>query len=1434
MASNQSWIIGWYDDNHGDTLHVAILDKYLNLVHTWDSTYTGAANKKKYFTNALFDPVTGKAVLVGRLQGDSGSSYGIYVVVISSDGHTYTINDQFLTNTGSTSEGSNYVYYYDARGPVAALSSGRLLVAYMQHYKNEVPLEYTVFDLASETIVKSGTIDDTTGGSDSYSHGCLPKVAGGNHEWVVTYVDNDGTVYAVSIDYNGNLIASKPLTTNGDDKNGGAFPVYNGSKHTFIILYADKSAGDLDIYAIRFNASTGALGTAATTISATSGVDEGKPVAYYTGGTIYTAYIGGSIDTIYLTDDEVPPLPAPAGPVLYPGQLNNLATPSLAGRILWVGGKWIAVWVEETDSGNHEGDLWYAVIGTDGSVESSGVIVTNAKDSRLGGGSPSVVVADDKVVVAYTYYDPTTKMDIGFVEIYPNGTVVKAYNITDSGYQEFPTLAYDPSTNKLAVLYYENGAKIAVFDASNIAAGPVATAAIPDNSYYKYFSGDIINYNGYFVGVYINGSYNYGNVTVFVLDESSGSITYEEVIASGYVRTSSSGPYIAYASTADKFLAVWAMDEDANIYASLFSISGGTVTYTNKTMVLDDRAGTTLYPYVVAGPDYWLTVWGSVTGKDDIIGRIVYSNGSITKLIGIATLPNDEDFARELYISSLGTGEFVVLYRNWSTDFSDANITALRINSTGGISAEPIAVTDLTKENGYHVNETPNYVFFNGTHIGLFYTAENDTTKLDPFVKFIDPATIPEPSTYKFMKPTAIFITYWGDEDGDHYIVKGSGERFHVQAKLYWYDEDTNTYHPLTVADQKVTITVQRIIDYDNTEHRTIYEDVVTTVASTNANGEIDAYIDVPSTAISGPYRVVLSYPGNATIGYDKAPDNMTHLFDGTAVMVLSASPGKTIDGNLDDWEQPTHTEAPVLEYKNGELILTDPAGDYRNDTTTVLGGEASDVDITELHIAIDNNYLYIAYKVAGNASIDGSYIPALGIAFDLTPGDSNDGALHGKSYNFRLYYRVYSDTQLKNKRGWDFVVFLTPVLWRSDAPNHELTPAMPILYVWKSYLGGTYDYYEYEAGIVVFSGDTVEAAIPLDALGWAHDNDPAANILIGKNITLFQAVFAMSTSTGKTVDFDGANFVDFAGGVFNATQGFIPAGTLSQGFTNEDWSDKEIDKYLEIAVDNTGKIYGYAEFYLEDIWLRSKDLAYSLTHYKEAYIGTSEWTIKAKDHFNPMFRIPDASITITVKHGADTYTFTGTTNMLGLVNVTVQIRDAWWKDKINVTIDFSKTGYIPLYTKEFSNISVLYFTVIDYFKVNITDKNADGLIDTGDIIYLEAKVYVNDENNNNATKAGIPVTFILHSPEVVLGTVPTDNNGTASLTVPVNTTLGTIIGTHSIEARAGNYTQYYGVSSVSKTPTIKFFVAPAPEPPILPIILLAAILLFIIIKKRK
>ncbi len=579
---------------------------------------------------------------------------------------------------------------------------------------------------------------------------------------------------------------------------------------------------------------------------------------------------------------------------------------------------------------------------------------------------------------------------------------------------------------------------------------------------------------------------------------------------------------------------------------------------------------------------------------------------------------------------------------------------------------------------------------------------------------------------------------------------------------------------------------------------------------TTNATGYIDTTITLPTPPAGYPeggYILKITYAGNETF----APSE-THNAPAEGpwfIPVFNTLP--TVTWTL------TGTDTGVY-IGSGELLFKDTAGD-ENTKVYWSGGHAHYLPNPG---AADN--LYVRMKIAGNYLVVeaqynydlstiysmGATAPFLVIGLDTTPADTTDGV----------------DSYLWLPSSYAFGFASSPVspqiagllnFYKENTPV-KYTHALVITPVEGSRVAESYVVW-----LVTVSGGKViaepvgvlevvdpangvmRAYIPLSVLGITTTGDVRVWVASGAE---YVGGFIWGAQTNNTDPYyDHTMVFDIPG---------YPVTTLNTESAKYNWS-------LLVTLDPTNgftKIYGRVVPVTLPMGVDEGKL----------YVGP------AANHTFTMRLLGSESdyrlIGLSVTLNYNTTTHTGTTGTDGLVTFQFQVPNA--DAGKNVTITFTGTTPLEVAAAPTYNLHVLYYTRIVNATMTWYDLDHDGLVSRGDKLSFYTKVEVYDENGNWVPTAGIKVSFWVYSTPYLLGSNTTDNNGVAIFNYTVTGNEG-IVGIHNFVAQAGDNI-VSGVTSTVVTggANIQVFMQPAPEPPILPIILLAAILLFIIIKKRK
>ncbi len=824
-------------------------------------------------------------------------------------------------------------------------------------------------------------------------------------------------------------------------------------------------------------------------------------------------------------------------------------------------------------------------------------------------------------------------------------------------------------------------------------------------------------------------------------------------------------------------------------YSGSTNIDGVIVNLTSLSItpvtISTEGGDSNIYPWIAASSTEWLVVYSY---NNNIYAKFVYPNGTTSALMTLAV--GSYGYATAVYNGQ----DYTIIYGNQTT--GDYDLYAMRI-ATDGKRGKPFPIATTAGE-----NEDYEYPLILGTLHTVFYVNE-DAGKT--YLAVFDLSEVSEPTQI----PTRLTVSITKNDGGDGYLE--AGDSITVTGKLI----DTGT--GLGVEGKTITATLYEYMLYDNGRHHDVQISVATASNTTGSDGTYTIKIDIPSTAESGTYYVYVSFAGDDTYS---GSSNQTGYF-----LIFHVKPVEPT------WETiPADISAgPALLVKNGQVIITDPQGDERTDIINTTG-EEQDVDIRSLQLAIDSNYLYIKAGFTGSVKVAGEVVPAIAFAIDFTPDNPTDGWGAGYTDNFKLVYGWDSQTHINNSRGWDIDFVASPIYPQAYNDSGRIPLFVYIAYQYS----GRWYYKELQLGYASYSGSTIEIYLPLDTI--RHYNPHLASSG-NQSIMLFSAVFAVNTTTDNLVPGTPyANWYDVPGAL---TINITPSNYLNQGFIESYKDDKktygsykswELDTRFILNIDlDHNKFYGNTKIFFKNTTINANPITYSSGKVK-AFIGNTVYKLQLIDKDNPKYNVYGKTIYIVIN---GTTADSASTDALGLASITHAWTATDWKK--NVTISFTFPG-----DSDYTGTATLNATTRILYLINITslnytfiDVNKDGVITRGDKLNITATVKAWNGTAWVTAPDGVLVKFIIHSPDVVLGTAPTQN-GVANL---LYTFTGNeqLLGTHTLEAAgdgATSWTPTYPGAQITVRET--FSVLPAPEPPILPVILLVAILLFIIIKKRK
>ncbi len=839
---------------------------------------------------------------------------------------------------------------------------------------------------------------------------------------------------------------------------------------------------------------------------------------------------------------------------------------------------------------------------------------------------------------------------------------------------------------------------------------------------------------------------------------------------------------IAYIDSVDKFIVAFT-EYSGILHYMVIDPNTKTIEY-HGTLPCEEKYA---YPSIADGDGYWLITY---TYHSDEARAVLFSTSDwatpiVThRFFSVASI-------RPVYDGT----DFVVV---WLDDVTNGKFYAKRIGFDGKISSSTLEI-DLTG--------LPNAISSG------FRAASDDNGRIvmafkltgDPYYgywMYFDYTDVPEPTAIPVnIKDVTVSFT---DNNGNGLL--DAGDTITVTGTV----EDTAGN---AVIGATVTGTLMYYYYQDGPAERTGYPSASD---DTDTSGQFTITLTVPSspTLLSGSHVVKL------VVGDPYSGEELSSVF-----IIYPAEFTKTLDGSLTDWATiPTDIEpGPAIMYINGEFVITDPENDTRKDIAVIPSTELSDLDIRQARIAIDQNYLYLAFQVEGIAENDSTILPLFGVAVDLTPKDTSDGFQAGKNNNFWLFWgsnkRLYSDVSLIGKRGWHFTA---TVVADHEALRELGFSEIPVmLYIYDgSWIRRVF------AGKAVFNGGTVEVAIPWDVI---------------------KAITGISTITGMAVDIavfpysvenmtiawgvDYANFVDVPGIPTVGALGNNPLFTHPvANYTNYDLGTEFI-----VNVDEaTPKLYGYTIAYITATNVTINSDVYFYDGVK-GFVGTTGYLVRIVDANSTVFSkgliygIYGKSLSLSTTDGL-TGTV-GTTNGTGFAFAKIVYPD---NSTRNITIEFAGDSDYISYTKTYKDVNVMYLLNITYFNIELIDNNGNNIVDKGDQLKISVKVECRDASDNWVTPPnGLPVVIKIFSETIEI--TATTSGGWANTTYTTTGEEGLLGTGHTARVYGdGSTTWVYDPTATTLSLPYFFNLPPAPELPILPVVLLAAVLLMILLKKRK
>lgn len=852
----------------------------------------------------------------------------------------------------------------------------------------------------------------------------------------------------------------------------------------------------------------------------------------------------------------------------------------------------------------------------------------------------------------------------------------------------------------------------------------------------------------------------------------------------GDVYKLSNGPAVAWASDVDLFLVAWA-DADENVHFAIVDTNGNIVkpdTVVGTAANGDYR----IYPRVASNGTDWAILWRS---DELLMVTIVDQTGSYWTASSGYYCDTDNSLVATIVYNGI---DFTVVYGDQS-----GNINAFRVTHEGG-EVKFSATTTLVSGVGV------NYLYAETDSSGRTYVIYEDGSYY-PYALAFDRGDVPSPTLLSSV--LTITSLELGDTNGNGYLE--AGEWVTIRGTLT--DTGGSGLPGKTVEGRLV-----RYYAYHTgtTDYKVIVETVTNT---TGADGSFKINITIPNDALSGVYLVEAVFAGDSNYRGD---DDSTGRF-----LIYHVAP------SIPAWEdEPALSTGPAFYIKNGQVIVYDPDDDMRN-ITGVPEAELQDLDVRQVNLAFDNDYIYIRVIYDGNAGRDGTVVPAFVIVFDFTPDDLTDGIteVYGNP-RIPLFFpsALYTDGQLWKASGWDLAVTLTPVHTnpRVTDTDRNVSPLSPLL--WIANVTAARKDVEVQAGYLSISGGTVTAAVPLDTVRAELGSKlPTTGILSAR---IFMAVFALNLtppSVGYVVEMPATDWIDVPG---NIETGFTGTA-LDQGY-NDSPFDYELDtKFIVNFNLDTGRFFGYTETYITATNITTTGFGERRFDGPRSFVGDNKYIARLRDANNTLYYVYGKTLELYVN---GTSAASQTTDAVGTAPIVYTWTSSNWKHEHEIYVKFAgDTDYMGAESTHYT-VKTLYLTNITKLEYNWTDVDGDNAISRGDKLTIKAYVNVWD-GTAWTTVPGVGIKFYLNSPEIYLGTGYTDPTGVATLVYTFTGNEGIVGGTHTITANGDGDTSwtttYPGATILVTQP---FFVTPAPEPPILPILLVAALLLFIAFYRRR
>ncbi|OYT40525.1 MAG: hypothetical protein B6U89_01890 [Desulfurococcales archaeon ex4484_58] len=1061
-------------------------------------------------------------------------------------------------------------------------------------------------------------------------------------------------------------------------------------------------------------------------------------------------------------------------------------------------------------------DIALLVVDNNGNIVLSETIAANVAYGVL-----DMDANDTGILIAYHYF---TNREIYLLWVYYNGTVVDLGYLTSTSTDEdnpivkfgenYWLIGYrNDTSDELVVMVYDltfNKLFEKKFPLGTYGGVDYRERAFYDNNTQKFY---VVTYND-----------TVDDINILAIDPNTQTVDIINATNDGSATKETNQKYgLLYRSFYAKIL-----DGSSYLLIVYGYYSGPTnidavivdlTTYaTNKVTISNVGGDTYFYPWIAASSSEWLVVWSY---SNNIYARVVYPNGTLSDTWNLGT-------GQYGYITAVYNGvDYTIVYGNQTT--GDYDLYAIRLDTVGKRSRTPLPIAFTSG-----ASEAYEYPLIVGTtHAVLFFNESNSLS----YVAIFDLSEISAPAAI----PTVLTIDQLlFDDGGDGYLEPGDTIR--ITGSLI----DTTTGSG--IGNKQIYMYLYRYIYWNSaTKHD---EDVLVTTESgwTNSLGNYMVDLIIPSNVESGIYYVKVEFPGEDPYAPSSNTTTVLEPLTGYPYILIFHVKPSTIA-----WETIPSEIAigPALLIKNGQVIITDPEGEPQTDNRLGVNiadytvGEADDLDIRALQLAIDNNYLYVKATFKGTTGFSGEIAPVLSIAFDFTPDDPSDGAdFNTTKYGggLRVVYGMgYTDTYLKDLTGWDWILVATPM----DNRGHTfLFEGKYTLYMYIAHeSGGEWYFRELDAGYVAFSGSDLYIYAPLDILQTYNPHIITSGIL---SVKMFSAVFAVNLTngyilgySGSGVSIPGANWFDVPGVVtYNST----PTNALDIGIWESALDDRvgysyELDAYFILNINWSKQgFFGYTKLKLDHSYIAPTGYQKLKYDNARAYLGTMHYVFKLVDANNTHYGVYGGNINFYIN---DSLIANGTTGIVDNVAGMVDIAYKWTTDTLGniYVIKAVFNGDTDYYGSESSIYEVKPMYLIEviggYAKLINTDASAAASF--GDVIRVV--LYVNAWYDEwIPAPEGLKFRVYLNSTPYFLGYAEVTSPGTAVLSYPITGKAGLYDykpTTHTILVYGDRNTTYL-ITPIELDFPYALAMIPAPEPTILPLIVLLMLLLLLWIKRRK